>query len=97
MVRVKCPIPACEFETDDLDAAIVAALISTHAKVHDTSVTPAKAEKVKRPTVSSAGTSEEWTYFLSRWKDYVDATKIKDKELKIQLLECCDETAQRSY
>ena len=95
MVGVKCPIPACEFETDDLDAAIVAALISTHAKVHDTSVTPAKAEKVKRPTVSSAGTSEEWTYFLSRWKDYVDATKIKDKELIIQLLECCDETLRR--
>ena len=95
MVRVKCPIPACEFETDDLDAAIVAALISTHAKVHDTSVTPAKAEKVKRPTVSSAGTSEELTYFLSRWKDYVDATKIKDKELIIQLLECCDETLRR--
>ena len=95
MVRVKCPIPACEFKTDDLDAAIVAALISTHAKVHDTAVTPAKAEKVKRPTVSSAGTSEELTYFLSRWKDYVDATKIKDKELIIQLLECCDETLRR--
>ena len=95
MVRVKCPIPAYEFETDDLDAAIVAALISTHAKVYDTSVTPAKAEKVKRPTVSSAGASEEWTYFLSRWKDYVDATKIKDKELIIQLLECCDETLRR--
>ena len=44
---------------------------------------------MKRPT------SEEWTYFLSRWKDYVDATKIKDKELIIQLPECCDETLRR--
>ena len=45
--------------------------------------------------MSSAGTSEEWTYFLSRWKDYVNATKIKDKDLIIQLLECCDETLRR--
>ena len=62
---------------DVLDAAIVAALISTHAKVHDTAVTPAKAVKVKRPTVSSAGTSEEWTYFLSRWK--ITSTRQKSK------------------
>ena len=54
MVRVKCPIPACEFETDDLDAAIVAALISTHAKVHDTAVTrgvdifPFQMERLRR-------------------------------------------------
>ena len=41
---------------------------------------------------SSAGTREEWTYFLSRWKDNVDATKITDTELIIQLLECCNET-----
>ena len=95
MPTVECPIPGCEYETGDFDAAIVAALINTHAKVHDTHQTIAKVEKVKRPTVSSAGTSEEWTYFLSRWKDYVDATKIKDKELIIQLLECCDETLRR--
>ena len=95
MPTVECPILGCEYETGDFDAAIVAALINTHAKVHDTHQTIAKVEKVKRPTVSSAGTSEEWTYFLSRWKDYVDATKIKDKELIIQLLECCDETLRR--
>lgn len=99
MPVIKCPIPDCDFETSDLDAAIVAALLTTHALVHTT--TPAsttscnKVEKVKRPTISPAGTSEDWSYFLSRWKDYVEATKIKDKELVIQLLECCDETLRR--
>ena len=73
----------------------MAALISTHAKKHDTAVTPAKAEKMKRPTVLSAGTSQVWTYFLSRWKDNVDETKIEDKELIIQLLECCNDTLCR--
>lgn len=40
---------------DDLDAAIVAALITTHAKTHVTTTVQVKEEKVKRPTVSSAG------------------------------------------
>jgi cytochrome c oxidase assembly factor 6 len=98
MPSVKCPIPDCDFETDGLDAAIVAALLTTHALVHTAASTSAscnKVEKVKRPTITSAGTSEDWSYFLSRWKDYVDATKIKDKELVIQLLECCDENLRR--
>jgi len=96
MPKVKCPIVDCQFETDDLDPAIVAALITTHAMVHNTTAPNSnKVEKVKRPSLSSAGTSEDWTYFLSRWQDYVEATKIKDKELVIQLLECCDETLRR--
>lgn len=97
MPVVKCPIPDCDYETGDLDAAIVAALLTTHALVHTSAAGTSgnKVEKVKRPSVSSAGTSEDWSYFLSRWKDYVEATKIKDKELVIQLLECCDESLRR--
>ena len=30
-------------------------------------------------------------YFVTRWQDYVEATKIEGKDLVIQLLECCDE------
>jgi len=50
-----------------------------------------KAEKVRHPTTSSAGTSEDWSYFLSRWADYKSTTKLAGKELIIQLLECCNE------
>ena len=55
MPKVKCSIPACAFETDDLDPAIVASLVMTHAKVYDNTMTPAKVEKVKRPSMSFAG------------------------------------------
>ena len=100
MPTVKCPIPACTFETDELDAVIVAALLTTHAMVHNAApaapaAPAAKVERVKRPSVSSAGTSEDWMYFLLRWKDYVEATKVAGKELVIQLLECCDENLRR--
>lgn len=97
MPSIQCPIPGCEYETDDLDGVLVAALLTTHAMVHAAAPASgsAKTEKVKRPTISSAGSSEDWTYFKSRWNDYVEATKVKGKERIIQLLECCDEALRR--
>ena len=93
MPAVACPVEGCDFITDDLDAAIVAALITAHSSaVHIPGhATAAKVEKVKRPSISAAGTSEDWSYFESRWADYVKATKIVGADKTIQLLECCDE------
>ena len=94
MPAVDCPIPGCDYKTPDLDAAIVAALLTAHSAIH-TSGQAAKVEKVKRPTIAAAGTSEEWAYFKSRWSDYVDATKITGKDKVVQLLECCDEPLRK--
>ena len=67
MHAVRCPIPGCDYITDDLDPAIVAALIAAHSATHNLGhATLAKVEKVKRPVISTAGTSEEWSYFESR-------------------------------
>ena len=96
MPAVKCPFPDCAYTTADLDPAIVAALITAHSAVH--TLAPAKTarvEKVKRPTVTAAGSSEDWAYFLSRWNDYVAATKLDGRDKVIQLLECCDEPLRR--
>ena len=49
-----------------------------------------RVEKVTRPTISSAGTSEEWAYFTTRWTEYVAATRITGRDQVVQLLECCD-------
>ena len=68
---------------------LAAALITTHATVHTAPhpVPPvAKAEKVKRPSISSAGTTEDLQYFQSRWSDYVRATKLSGADKVIQLL-----------
>ena len=55
----------------------------------------AKVEKVRRPTILSAGSSEEWSYFLTRRKDYSETTKLKGKDMVIQLLICCEEQLQK--
>ena len=94
MPAVKCPFLGCEYTTDDLDPAIVAELITAHSITHAPGpITAAKVERVKRPVISAAGSSEEWTYFTYRWTEYVDATKVTGRDKVVQLLECCDETA----
>lgn len=97
MPIVDCPIEGCSYQTPDLGDTIVAALLTTHCTVHTVNLgnSAPKVEKVKRPSISSAGTSEEWAYFISRWNDYVQATKITGQEKVIQLLECCEETLRK--
>ena len=95
---VCCPIEDCEYQTPDVDPVVAAALITTHATAHALphSVVPAaKAEKVKHPCISSAGTMEDWQYFRSRWNDYVKATKLAGTDKVIQLLECCDDQLRK--
>jgi len=93
MPAIACPLPGCDYITGDLGAAIVAALITAHSTTHATGAQgpSARIEQVKRPTVCAAGSSEEWSYFLSRWLDYTSATKVTGRDKVIQLLECCDE------
>ena len=95
MTVVSCPL--CDYETDDVSDTIATVLLSTHAISHQPGATApsAKVERVKRPVISSAGTSEDWNYFLSRWNDYVEATKVSGKDEVLQLLECCDEELRR--
>jgi hypothetical protein len=93
MPVVDCPIHGCDFRTADLDAVIVASLLTAHSTTHTHA---AKIDKVRRPVITAAGTGEEWAYFLSRWSDYKDAaTKITGRDLVIQLLECCDEQLRK--
>lgn len=97
MPSVGCPIAGCPYTTPDLDAVIVAALLTTHGTTHTTPLPglvvdkSARVERVRRPSISPAGSSEDWSYFISRWKDYVTATKVTGRDKIIQLLECCNE------
>ena len=52
-------------------------------------------EKVRRPTVTAAGTSEEWSYFELRWSEYKAATRLTGTDIVYQLLECCEDNLQK--
>ena len=72
MPGYKCPLLDCTFETDDVQDSLAAVLISVHSTGTHTAAAPstsgnaaAKVEKVRRPTISTAGSSEDWSYFLT--------------------------------
>ena len=86
MPKHRCPYPECEYETEDVKDELVAVLLTVHSNGTHVQTTSqpaaqatAKVEKVQRQTISSAGSSEEWSYFLTRWTDYAKVTKLKAK------------------
>ena len=98
MLVVQCPIEGCTYNTPDLDGTIVAALLTTHATTHTAASSSGgtlKVERVKRPTITSAGTTSDWQYFRTRCYEYVTATRVTGTDRILQLLECCDETLRR--
>ena len=99
MPAIRCPIPDCDYETPDCGEHLAATLLTTHTIVHTQASRQPQAtaviEKVRRPTISYGGTSEDWAYFLSRWEDYVKATRVAGDDRVIQLLECCDEQLRK--
>ena len=76
------------------NSALAAAHLQGHLINHK-QTEKSKVEAVKRPTISTAGTSQDWLYFQSRWSDYVKATNVKGGDQAIQLLECCDQDLRR--
>lgn len=97
MEGVSCPFTGCTYRTPDAtEPAMDAVLMSTHAMEHQLQRSmKAKPTPVKRPEMTSAGTTENWTYFLTRWRSYSRAVRQASQDLVIQLLECCDNKLRR--
>lgn len=96
MESISCPVQNCTYATpDNTNPVVVAALLNAHSTIHSSRDNAAKVERVRRPTISAAGSSEEWAYFTTRWEDYKTATKVTGPECVIQLLECCDESLRK--
>ena len=103
MSSIPCPAPGCTTTwPTTTPTEVLLRLIDLHGRTahpaeHAPTPAPgaAKAEKVKRPTISAAGTSEEWAYFLQRWSDYKAATHLTGSDIVYQLLECCDEMLRK--
>ena len=95
MDAVRCPFPGCDYSTPaDTDPAVAAVVLSTHAITHSRAA-KAKPAPVKRPEISSGGTTEAWSYFTTRWRSYSQAVQLSGQDTSIQLLECCDAKLRR--
>ena len=104
MSTIPCPAPDCDTEwSSSTPTEILIRLLDIHsATAHPATTAPAptpaataRPEKVRRPMISAAGTSETWAYFEQRWADYKQATRLNEADSVFQLLECCDEALRK--
>ena len=91
--------PGCGHVSQNDDASIVVKILKIHGLTHTieaAATSGGKMEKLKRPTISLAGsTSETWAYFETRWGEYRDGTHLQGDNIVVQLLECCDDELRR--
>lgn len=98
-MSIDCPIPECEFKVgEEVPSDCKPAILQLHLLHHQTELnatTAAKAAKLKLPSISVGSSTEDWSYFLSRWGTYKSATKLSGTEVTVQMLECCDDALRR--
>ena len=99
MAEWKCCYAGCDFVITDVDKDLLKLSAQSHITQHanpNSSITqPDRTEKVKRPTIIMGFTSEDWTYFLSRWDEYKKLTKMAQNDIGAQLKEFCEEDLRK--
>ena len=98
MPVIQCPIANCLYTTDDVDAAIAAALLVIHNNVHVSAPTTAattpmrqRAPKIERPKISCGSSEETWNAFTMRWSMFKRGTELSATETVQHLFQCCDD------
>ena len=100
-ISLACSFPGCTFQTEKVEIAGAAALLTIHGLTHPRAATPsetaapvatpiagAAGPKLVRPRIDSNATSEEWNAFIRRWNTFKTGSNIVDARATPQLFEC---------
>ena len=107
MVAVEYTYPGCTLQISDVanSDALDAMLLQIHGSfptlvVHQMVVEVTRllllrlhlsGKNILHPFISAGSSTEAWSYFSIRWRDYAIATKTTGQDCVTQLLECCNE------
>ena len=90
MPDVRCPKPACEFQTGNVGDAMGAVLMANHLQEsHPIAATP-KAPTFRAPEVKMGVYAEEWAAFERQWDVYRDSANVPAAKASVYLLNCCE-------
>ena len=89
MVIISCPIADCGFATEDVDPAIVAALLAIHATQHQSqSAVASTGPRLDRPHIDIGVEPETWNTFCRRWETFYRGSGISGAAAPSQLFHC---------
>ena len=92
MPSVKCPL--CDYQTDDVEAQLAAALLNVHALCHtQQNHTPAvpSQPKIDRPKIDVGVEEEIWNGFMRRFEAFKIGSGITVETESMQLFQCASE------
>ena len=101
---IKCPVSGCKetWEATLPEAVLIRLMDGYSIHVHPLApaaapspLPAAKAENMRRPTLTSGINSEDYNYFLQSWTDYKTTTSLSGTDIIFQLLESCDEDLRK--
>ena len=99
MPIIHCPIDGCNYQTEDVDASVLAPLLEIHKIAHSTPAPPAAARetrqrppKIALPKISEGCSEEAWNSWHTRWEMFKRGTILTEDEKVQQLFQCCDES-----
>ena len=98
-MKLNCSWPGCQYETPEMGTEDLAVqLLAIHTESHKAAVPPAAPanpapppEKLRRPSIQSGSTLENWNFFVSRWQRFKTVNNIAPNSTSSQLLESCEE------
>ena len=85
---VKCLIQGCAYQTEDVEPAVVAALLQLHATEHSGTGSKASVPSLDRPRIDTGVSLEEWNSFVRRWDAYRTGSRISDDIAAVQFFQC---------
>lgn len=89
MVKVDCPYPGCNYQADNPESSVIAALLQIHGLTHATTGGGStKGPKLDRPRVDTGADEETWNTFLRRWEAFRLGSGINNVTASVQLLQC---------
>ena len=101
--NVKCGFTGCSYTTGDLPESLANSALNSHAQSHiathrdqEGTNSQDKSEKVQRPILPMACTSEDWDYWFCEWENYKITSGMKDTNIVAQLMACGEETLRRN-
>ena len=87
---IHCPIPNCTYSTGPKAPEVAAALLNTHATVHQTGTGHRRGPKADRPPLSDNLEEVGWNAFLQDWETFVRANDVAPGDQAVQLFLCCN-------
>ena len=97
MVQIRCTVPSCNFQTEEVSEALAIALLNNHGIAHQSvqiaPVLPQQAHtprgpKLDRPKINVGVSTERWNVFVRRWQVFCAGSGIDDASAPAQLFQC---------